>query len=285
MKYYLEFYADYSSLLNNYKKINDDIFNELVNQYKVDNCPADYIINLRQRNYFEHKIEKMKIDYQKQLPYYIDNYKELYKTSSKINIKKLAKNTTMYEKDLCKEIWFASYDGIKYPFDIVDIQTPLKSKRSDKYGEIDVLGVNIKDNDVVIYLIEVKPISTTETLLRAVIESITYRYIIEANKDKFITDFKKYMKKYEGKGSKALEIRDKLLNEEKLNFTIKSLILVPDYLYEHVYAKKIYNEYKEKIDFYTVSYTESDIEYTKKEDRKPTLFKKGCYPKIEKYNE
>lgn len=286
MKFDLLFYATYASKLNNYKNINEQELEMILKQYQVNKCPKEYIIKKREKNYFVHNIDKIKKDYQNQLPYFENNI--LCKTSKK-GIKKLAQNTSMYEKDLCKEIWFASYDGYgKYPFDIIDIQTPLKPKREYKYGEIDILGVDLNNNKVVIYLIEAKPLSTKETLLRASIEAITYRYIIEANKKNFIADFIKYIKNYQGKGKKANQIKELVLKSKNIEVEIESLIetqsliLVPQNLYNDDYSKRVYKEYSNDINYYYVTYDNEDLEYTNKENRKSTLFKNDKYPKIQK---
>lgn len=286
----LLFYAQKSKLLNNYKKINKKDLDKLIDTYKIEKKPDNFEIEKRENNFFVHKIEKIKEDYIKQQPYkLIENEETLYKTSSKNNgLRKLDENNIMYEKDLCKEIWFASYnEKANYPFDIIDIQTPLKPRRNLKYGEIDIVGVDIdKDNNVIIYLIEAKPLSTKETLLRAVVEAITYRYIIEENRERFINDFKNYIKKYEGKGIKANKVKTKILNNENIKIKTKTLILVPKRLYEdNQYSKIIYNNYKSKIDFYYVEYNKEDLEFHTKEERKETVFKKGKKPLIKKYEE
>lgn len=285
----LLFYANNAKLLNNYKKISKEFLKELIDTYHIDKKPENFVIEKRATNYFVHNINKIKENYKNQLPYKLNiEDDKLYKTSSNKNvpIKQLGSNTTMYEKDLCKEIWFASYYGkANYPFDIIDIQTPLKPIRSLKYGELDLVGVDIDEKGcIVIYLIEAKPISTNETLLRAVIESITYRYIIEENKDKFIDDFKKYMIKYEGNGKKANTIKSLLLNEEKVKIRTKTMILVPEKLYlDHVYSKTIYKKYRPNIDFYCVSYSKEDLEYHTKEERTFSLFTDNRFPIIYKY--
>ncbi len=287
MKYSLDYYAKNVDKINHYNKISQNEFYEILNNFTISRCPISNEIHLRENNYFIHDIEKIKKDYQNQLPYYIENQKELYKTSSRNNgLKKLGNKTTMYEKDLCKEIWFASYNGVEYPFDVIDIQTPLKKERNDKYGELDLVGVDIDEKTTYLYLIEAKPLSTKETLLRATVESITYKHLITANQEKFINDFQEYMKKYEGKGKKALLIKERLLHHEKLRIVIRSLILVPRKLYEdHPYAKIIYKKYRPGIEYYTVDYDLQELEYQTKDKRVPSLFKKGCYPHIEKYKE
>lgn len=59
---------------------------------------------------------------------------------------------------------------------IIGYQLPLKAKRSDEYGKIDLVSVN-KDEPVA-YLIELKMVDKGETLLRAALELETYYQIL-----------------------------------------------------------------------------------------------------------
>ncbi len=68
---------------------------------------------------------------------------------------------------------------------ILDYQTPLKTKRDDKYGEIDLLAVN--DDDKKVYILELKRKNSNESLLRCVLEAYTY-YKIVGKKD-LLEDF------------------------------------------------------------------------------------------------
>ncbi len=290
-KFGLLFYAKKANLLNNYKYIRwkyPKLVTEMIKTYSVNKRPKYFKVERRNKDYFVHDIEIIKENYKKQLPFKLDNNDDkLYKTSIKYNKPiELAYNNTMYEKDLCKEIWFASYDGIaKYPFDIIDIQVPLKPARKYKYGEIDIVGVDIdNEGSVIIYLIEVKPLSTQETLLRAVVESITYRYMIEDNIDVFVNYFKNYILKYNGIGQGVNKIKQMIKNNQEFDIKTKSMILVPEKLYKDVYSNDIYNKYNNDIEFYTIAYDRDDLEYhTKDNIEKATLFKKDKYPKIEKY--
>lgn len=69
------------------------------------------------------------------------------------------------------------------PFDyigeIIDYQTPLKTKRKDSYGEIDLLSAN--DDEKTVYLLELKrkDAKVSETMLRCVLEAFTYSKIVD----------------------------------------------------------------------------------------------------------
>ena len=280
--YNLDFYKNVS-ILNHYNKITHNCLKDIISQYRVGKCPKDYIINKREREFFIHKLEKIKENYKNQIPFYKNNTRKLFKISSKKGYKELAENTTMYEKDLCKEMWFASQNGAEYPFEIIDIQTPLKSKQKDNYGEIDMVGIGIEQNQIYIYMIEVKPLNTKETLLRATIESITYHYIVLANKEKFISDFKKYLLNYYGNSRLLNKIQDTIRSNPDIIPIIKPLILVPKELYTDSYSKEIINAYESTIEYYVLDYSISDLEYKNEKERIPTLFKPNCYPKILKY--
>ena len=62
---------------------------------------------------------------------------------------------------------------------IIDYQTPLKTKITDPYGEIDILSVN--DNEKDVYILELKrgKAKKSETMLRCVLEAFTYYKIVD----------------------------------------------------------------------------------------------------------
>lgn len=286
MKFSLEFYKD--KILNQ-KSLEINDIEKIVKQYTPDNCPKDYVLLKRTNNFFEHDIHSIKEEYKKLQPYFNDK-NELVKSSNKEDNpeKKLGKNTIIWEKDFCKELWFWSYDGVEFPFDIIDIQVPLKKQgRNNNYGELDNLGIDVKGDTIYLYLIEVKPPTTEETLLRASIEIITYSYLINANKEKFIDDFEKYILKYKGKGKKALAAKKKIQEGNK-KIEIKPLVLVPKKLYTHRYFKikkninYIYSYYKDKVEYYSYELDSTAIIYHSKDERTTTLFREGYSPIIEK---
>jgi hypothetical protein len=78
-------------------------------------------------------------------------------------------------------------------FQILDYQTPLKRRQhDDARGEIDLLA---KDNNGKLCLIELKPPTSKETLLRAGMEIYTYGEFVEADRNIF---FKTFKVKYKG---------------------------------------------------------------------------------------
>lgn len=58
--------------------------------------------------------------------------------------------------------------------EILDYQTPLKRKKSDSYGKIDLLSYNTKDNLISIVELKYRPSVSDETLLRCILEAYTY---------------------------------------------------------------------------------------------------------------
>ena len=69
---------------------------------------------------------------------------------------------------------------------VLDFQIPIKGKRTDKAGKVDLLSWNIENKTI--YLIEYKHIKNNETLLRAVLEIFTYFKQIQHEKIK--TEYK-----------------------------------------------------------------------------------------------
>lgn len=67
---------------------------------------------------------------------------------------------------------------------IIDYQTPLKDKRDDSAGKIDLLGYN--DDELLI--LELKDEDSYETMLRCVLEG--YTYLKTVDQEKLIDDFK-----------------------------------------------------------------------------------------------
>lgn len=278
----LDFYKD--GRLKNYNRITKAELEEIIEMYQVEKKPNYFHIIPRMLPYFVHDVDKIQEEYKNTQPYYLDGTSKVVKTSTGKN-GYVELSDLMQEKDMCRELWFSSYYGkATYPFDIIDIQVPLKSKQKDNYGEIDNIGIDEKENgEFVVYLIEAKPLGTDETLLRAITETITYRYHIEENRERFLDNLKDFVRNYNGKGPKVLKLKEKLHNQEEVSIAIKSLVLVPKKLYEdHEYSKILYHHYKEKIEFYHFEFTINDLEYHNKEERVASLFKEDCYPRIEK---
>ena len=67
----------------------------------------------------------------------------------------------------------------------IDYQIPLKDKKNTKAGKIDLISYNEEEN--ILYLIELKNDSSKETLLRCVLEIMTY--INQVDKKKLLLDY------------------------------------------------------------------------------------------------
>lgn len=76
-------------------------------------------------------------------------------------------------------------DGYFYPFigEIIDYQTPLKSKQKDVAGKIDLLAYN----NQILHMLELKKPDNKETLLRCVLEG--YTYLKTVDQKKLLSDF------------------------------------------------------------------------------------------------
>lgn len=72
---------------------------------------------------------------------------------------------------------------ISYVGKIIDYQTPLKNKRTDKAGKIDLLSYDGK----VLRILELKEPESTESMLRCVMEGCTYLKTVD--KTKLLKDF------------------------------------------------------------------------------------------------
>lgn len=94
-------------------------------------------------------------------------------------------NTPREEERIALEMFNQSKRGVRYDFigHIIDYQTPLKNKRSDVAGKIDLLSC---DGNT-LYILELKKPDSEESMLRCVLEGFTYMQT--ANKDKLLEDF------------------------------------------------------------------------------------------------
>lgn len=68
---------------------------------------------------------------------------------------------------------------------IIDYQTPLKSSKSEPIGKVDLIAYDNK----ALRLLEFKREDSSETILRAVLESYTYKKVVDLHKEKFLKDF------------------------------------------------------------------------------------------------
>lgn len=87
---------------------------------------------------------------------------------------------------------------------VIDYQIPLKNKRSDKAGKIDLVTIK---NDIA-YIVELKYAGNKETLLRAVLEIVTYYQLLNKNK---------FMEFLECKGLRCKRIKKAVLLSEDSN--------------------------------------------------------------------
>ncbi len=88
--------------------------------------------------------------------------------------------TPREEEKIAKEMFKQSKDGIPYNLigDIIDYQTPLKNKRTDIAGKIDLLSY---DGNC-LRVLELKKPFSDETMLRCVLEGYTYLKTVDAAK-------------------------------------------------------------------------------------------------------
>lgn len=96
------------------------------------------------------------------------------------------KDTPREEEKIAMEMFKQSQQGIPYNFigDIIDYQTPLKNKRADEAGKIDLLSYN----GSMLYILELKKPDSTESMLRCVLEGFTYMQTVD--KSKLLKNFK-----------------------------------------------------------------------------------------------
>lgn len=92
--------------------------------------------------------------------------------------------TNRIEEIIAKEIFVQrEFEGVGT---IIDYQTPLKNRKSDKgVGKIDLL-MKCSDKKIV-YILEFKKRDSSETMLRCVLEAYTYLKIVDG--DKLLKDF------------------------------------------------------------------------------------------------
>lgn len=98
---------------------------------------------------------------------------------------KYDENSNRVEEITAIKMFNQSKDGYVYDCigEIIDYQTPLKSKRNDIAGKIDLLSYDGKT----LRVLELKKKDSKETMLRCVIEG--YTYLKTANTAKLLADF------------------------------------------------------------------------------------------------
>lgn len=92
------------------------------------------------------------------------------------------------EELIAMQMFNASQNGMQYAGigRIIDYQTPLKGKQTDKAGKIDLLAY---DGDT-LRLLELKRQKTNETMLRCVLEGFTY--LMTVNTSRLIENFNEH---------------------------------------------------------------------------------------------
>lgn len=95
-------------------------------------------------------------------------------------------DTPREEEKIAMEMFKQSQSRTPYNHigNIIDYQTPLKNKRSDVAGKIDLLSY---DGNI-LYILELKKPDSEESMLRCVLEGFTYMQTV--NKNKLLQDFK-----------------------------------------------------------------------------------------------
>lgn len=88
--------------------------------------------------------------------------------------------TERIEENVAKALMVFELDDLGK---VIDYQIPLKNKRLDNAGKIDIFSMNNEN----IYLIEVKYLGNKDTLLKTVLEIWTYYK--QLNKEKFLKDY------------------------------------------------------------------------------------------------
>lgn len=119
---------------------------------------------------------------------YIDGIQRItreasYKTSSHDGI--FDADTPREEEKIAMEMFKQSKVGLPYNYigNIIDYQTPLKNKRSDVAGKIDLLSYD----GSALYILELKKPDSEESMLRCVLEGFTYMQTVD--KEKLLNDF------------------------------------------------------------------------------------------------
>ncbi len=92
-------------------------------------------------------------------------------------------NTNRYEEVLAKKLF--QLKKFKEIGEIIDYQTPLKNKKTDTAGKIDLLAYDKEKN--ILRILELKTFESMETMLRCVLEAYTYFKIVDTKK--LLSDF------------------------------------------------------------------------------------------------
>ena len=114
---------------------------------------------------------------------------EIIRSNYKINSHdgKYDETSNRLEEKIAMSMFEKSKNGKVFPSigKIIDYQTPLKAKRKDVAGKIDLLSYNSTNN--IVFVLELKEPDSMETMLRCVLEGYTYMRTI--NKQKLFDNF------------------------------------------------------------------------------------------------
>lgn len=92
-------------------------------------------------------------------------------------------NTNRYEEVLAKKLF--QLKKFKEIGEIIDYQMPLKNKKTDTAGKIDLLAYDKEKN--ILRILELKTFESMETMLRCVLKAYTYFKIVDTKK--LLSDF------------------------------------------------------------------------------------------------
>ena len=100
---------------------------------------------------------------------------------------KYDESSNRLEEKIAMKMFVMSENGREFQHigKIIDYQTPLKAKRDDVAGKIDLLSYNSTSN--MVYILELKESDSMETMLRCVLEG--YTYFRTVNMKKLFDDF------------------------------------------------------------------------------------------------
>ena len=100
---------------------------------------------------------------------------------------KYDESSNRLEEKIAMKMFVMSENGREFQYigKIIDYQTPLKAKRDDVAGKIDLLSYNSTSN--MVYILELKEPDSMETMLRCVLEG--YTYFRTVNMKKLFDDF------------------------------------------------------------------------------------------------
>ncbi|MDO4542859.1 MAG: hypothetical protein Q4C00_08560 [Bacillota bacterium] len=106
--------------------------------------------------------------------------KESYKTPGHDGV--CNENSNRDEENIAKKLFTQSRDtnGFDHIGKIIDYQTPLKDKNTDKAGKIDLLAFNKSTNTI--RVLELKRPDSKDTMLKCVLEGYTYMKICDWKK-------------------------------------------------------------------------------------------------------